>query len=167
MNGIVQQLTGLLIEQKRTIAVAESCSGGLLATMLTDLPGSSAYFLAGVVAYSNQAKSTFLNVPPLLIEHHGAVSAEVAEAMAEGMRRTSGSDLSLSITGIAGPDGGTTAKPVGTVYLGCADSNGCSSMLVLLSGTREQIRFASACSAIGWAIQHLHKTVPVLSGVHP
>jgi nicotinamide-nucleotide amidase len=99
----------------RTIAVAESCSGGLLAARLTERPGSSAYVAGGVVAYSNEAKTELLGVDPALIEAHGAVSLEVAEAMAEGALERFGADTAASITGIAGPDGGTEAKPVGYV----------------------------------------------------
>lgn len=164
MSKIALELAALLKERNLTISVAESCSGGLLAKMLTDLPGSSAYFLAGVVAYSNQAKSVFLGVPPELIERHGAVSAVVAEAMAEGMRCASDSDLALSVTGIAGPDGGTDEKPVGTVYLGCAGRSGYSSIHLQLSGSREQIRTASACSAMERAFRHISETVSRASG---
>jgi nicotinamide-nucleotide amidase len=159
-------LAGLLKERGLTISVAESCSGGLLAKILTDLSGSSAFFLAGVVAYSNDAKSTFLSVPPDLIQHNGAVSAEVAEAMAKGVLKATRSDLALSVTGVAGPDGGTEEKPVGTVYLGLAYSNDCITMLLKLFGNRHQIRIASACSAINWAISHLHGTAQPDSKVH-
>ena len=159
-GGTARELAGLLNERGLTISVAESCSGGLLAKMLTDIPGSSAYFLAGVVAYSNGAKSTFLGVPSQLIELNGAVSAEVAEAMAEGMLRTAGSDIALSVTGIAGPEGGTEEKPVGSVYIGLADSNGCSTMHLSLSGSREQIRIATACGAFNWAMRHLRDRAP-------
>ncbi|GAM08701.1 cinA-like protein [Geobacter sp. OR-1] len=151
----IQALASLLKNRGLTISVAESCTGGLLASMLTELAGSSAYFVAGVVAYANPAKTAFLGVPPDLIERNGAVSAEVAAAMAEGILRKTGSDLALSITGIAGPDGGTTEKPVGTVYLGLADCNGSSAKLLQLSGSRNNIRILSATSAMEWAIHHL------------
>jgi nicotinamide-nucleotide amidase len=115
----------LLTQHGHTISTAESCTGGLLAGRLTDIPGSSAYFLQGVVTYSNAAKAALLGVPAELIAGHGAVSKEVAEAMATGCRRMSGSDNAVSITGIAGPDGGTPEKPVGLVYIGLADADGC------------------------------------------
>ena len=166
MTGIVHELAALLRERKLTISLAESCSGGLLSKILTDLPGSSAYFLAGVVAYSNDSKTALLDIPSVLIQLNGAVSAEVAKAMAEGVLRATGSDLALSVTGVAGPDGGTEEKPVGTVYLGLADSNSCSTMLLRLSCSRDQIRITSACSAIEWAIQHLNTSVPTSSKVH-
>ncbi|MFQ5636981.1 MAG: competence/damage-inducible protein A [bacterium] len=110
----------LFIEKKKTVAVAESCTGGLLASTLTDVSGSSAYFERGVVAYSNRAKVDVLGVPPGTLEKFGAVSAETAEAMAEGVRRMSGADFGISTTGIAGPTGGTKEKPVGLVYIGLA-----------------------------------------------
>lgn len=112
----------LLVDRRATLAVAESCTGGLIAKRLTDVPGSSAYFVEGVVAYSNDAKSDLLGVPSSVIEEHGAVSAEVAEAMARGMRERARSTFGLSVTGIAGPAGGTPGKPVGLVFLGLSMS---------------------------------------------
>lgn len=158
MAGIVAELAGVLSHRGLTVSVAESCSGGLLAKLLTDRAGSSSYFLAGVVAYSNEAKSTFLGVQSDLVAQYGAVSPEVAAAMAEGMRARSGSDLSLSITGIAGPDGGSPEKPVGTVYLGIADRRGCDSLLLTLSGSRDRIRTASVRSALDLALRHVADT---------
>ncbi len=114
----------LLTEQKRTIALAESCTGGLIGHRLTQVPGSSAYLDRGVICYSNQAKSELLGVPPELIERHGAVSAEVAAAMAKGVRERSGASIGLSVTGIAGPGGATATKPVGLVYIGLSTKSG-------------------------------------------
>lgn len=102
------------------VAVAESCTGGLLAALLTAVPGSSRTFDRGFVTYSNDAKSDMLGVPMPLIETHGAVSAPVAQAMAEGARRSSRADITVAITGIAGPDGGAPQKPVGLVHFACA-----------------------------------------------
>jgi nicotinamide-nucleotide amidase len=110
----------LLVQKKATLAVAESCTGGLLANRITDVPGSSAVFLEGNVTYSNEAKSRILGVPEELFRSVGAVSEEVAKAMAEGARTRAGTTFALSITGIAGPDGGTAEKPVGTAYVGLA-----------------------------------------------
>lgn len=107
----------LLLEAKATVAVAESCTGGLVCHRLTNLSGSSAYFIRGEVAYSNDAKERLLGVPHELIEEYGAVSEPVARAMAVGMRQSAGTDLALGITGIAGPEGGTLAKPVGLTYI--------------------------------------------------
>jgi nicotinamide-nucleotide amidase len=112
----------LLKEEDATLALAESCTGGLLAKRLTDMPGSSAYFTEGLVTYSNGAKERLLGVPHALIVEHGAVSEPVARAMAEGARIVSGADYGLSVTGIAGPDGGTEEKPVGLVFVGISDA---------------------------------------------
>jgi nicotinamide-nucleotide amidase len=112
----------LLKEEDATLALAESCTGGLLAKRLTDMPGSSAYFTEGLVTYSNGAKERLLGVPHALIVEHGAVSEPVARAMAEGARTVSGADYGLSVTGIAGPDGGTEEKPVGLVFVGISDA---------------------------------------------
>ena len=101
--------------------MAESCTGGLITDRLTDVPGSSAFLERGVVTYSNAAKTALLGVPEAVIREHGAVSAETARLMAEGVRRLAGVDLGLAVTGIAGPGGGTEAKPVGTVHIALAD----------------------------------------------
>jgi nicotinamide-nucleotide amidase len=114
----------LLEERGATLALAESCTGGLLAKRLTDRPGSSAYFTEGLVTYSNEAKERLLGVPHALLLEHGAVSEPVARAMAEGARRISGADYGLSVTGVAGPDGGTEEKPVGLVFVGISDAEG-------------------------------------------
>jgi nicotinamide-nucleotide amidase len=114
----------LLQKKGATLALAESCTGGLLAKRLTDMAGSSAYFTEGLVTYSNEAKERLLGVPPALLMEYGAVSEPVARAMAEGARRTSGADYGLSVTGIAGPDGGTEEKPVGLVFVGISDAEG-------------------------------------------
>lgn len=114
-----------LIENGRSIAVAESCTGGLLAKRITDMPGASAVFSLGVVTYSNDAKERVLHVPADMLRRHGAVSPQVARAMAEGVRQLAGSDLAVGITGIAGPDGGTAEKPVGLVYIAFAADNLC------------------------------------------
>ena len=112
----------LLSERGATLALAESCTGGLLAKRLTDMPGSSKYLAEGLVTYSNESKERLLGVPHGLILEHGAVSEPVAREMAEGARRGSGADYGLSVTGIAGPDGGTEEKPVGLVFIGISDS---------------------------------------------
>jgi nicotinamide-nucleotide amidase len=115
-------VAALLIEKKMTLAVAESCTGGLISNRLTDVAGSSAFFERGIVTYSNSAKIKLLGVPADVIEKHGAVSEETARLMAEGVRKSAGTDLGLSATGIAGPTGGSKDKPVGTVYLALSDS---------------------------------------------
>lgn len=134
------ELGRLFEESGMTLALAESCTGGSLAARITALPGCSAWFRGGVVAYHNEVKQQLLGVPTSLLEKHGAVSEQVALAMAEGARRVIGSDLALAITGIAGPDGGTAEKPVGTVYIALADSRGSTVIRCQFDGDREAVR---------------------------
>ncbi len=122
MESMEEIVLGLLRGQGATLATAESCTGGLLANRLTDIPGASAVFLQGFVTYSNDSKTSLLGVSPGMIERHGAVSEEVARAMAEGALARSGARYALSTTGIAGPDGGTPEKPVGTVWMALAEA---------------------------------------------
>ncbi|HEY0546190.1 MAG TPA: competence/damage-inducible protein A [Pyrinomonadaceae bacterium] len=131
-----------------TLAVAESCTGGLIAQRLTEIPGSSVYFMEGVVAYSNEAKVRTLGVDGDLIARHGAVSAEVAEAMAEGVRRRADTDFGLSITGIAGPSGGSEEKPVGLVYIALSDDAHTEHRKLMLPGDRHLIRWRSSQAAL-------------------
>jgi len=139
----------LLIARGQTLATAESCTGGLIAKRLTDLAGSSQFFVGSVVAYSNAVKSAALKVPTELIAAHGAVSHEVAEAMARGVLHLTGSDYAVSVTGIAGPGGATPEKPVGLVYVGYADrKDNVSAMKLNLFGTRERIRERTATQAL-------------------
>lgn len=121
VDNLEQCVVNALREQHRTIATAESCTGGLLAKRLTDVPGSSEVFEMGAVTYSNRIKSLLLDVPEDILAQYGAVSEPVARAMAEGVRKQAGSDLGVGITGIAGPDGGSAEKPVGLVYLALSD----------------------------------------------
>ncbi len=124
-NESLEQVVGKMLSDKGlTIAVAESCTGGLVAHRLTNVPGSSDYLLCGVVAYSNESKQRLLGVDRGLIETYGAVSAEVAQAMSEGVRRISGADIGISATGIAGPCGGSEKKPVGLMFSGISSENG-------------------------------------------
>ncbi len=136
-----QVVAQLLMDHRATIAAAESCTGGLLAERLTRIPGSSNYFLGGVVCYSNEMKTAWADVPAELIAAKGAVSSEVAIALAEGIRRHVGSTLGVGITGIAGPSGGSEEKPVGTVHIAVAAAAGVKEKLVHLPGDREAIRF--------------------------
>lgn len=117
---VEQLIINLLTEKSQTVATVESCTGGLLASRLTDIPGASAVFQAGWITYSNEAKTKFLEVPAEIIELHGAVSREVAISMAEGAQRLSGATFCLATTGIAGPSGGTMQKPVGTIFMAIA-----------------------------------------------
>lgn len=121
----IEETVGMLLKERNIrIALAESCTGGFISHRITNISGSTAYFERGVVTYSNEAKEELLHVPAGLIEAHGAVSEEVARAMAEGVKATSGTDIGVSVTGIAGPTGGTLEKPVGLVFIGLSDSAG-------------------------------------------
>ncbi len=131
-----------------TVSVAESCTGGLIAQRLTDVPGSSKYFIEGVVAYANDAKTRDLDVEPILLLEHGAVSAPVAEAMAVGIRKRAGTDFGLSVTGIAGPGGGTEEKPVGLVYIALADEVKTEHRKLQLPGDRNLIRWRASQAAL-------------------
>ncbi|HEY5512588.1 MAG TPA: CinA family nicotinamide mononucleotide deamidase-related protein [Geomonas sp.] len=141
-------LASLFRETGTSLALAESCTGGLVAARITAVPGSSAWFLEGAVTYSNQAKARMLQVPAGLIESRGAVSAEVAVAMAQGARAGSGSDLALSITGIAGPDGGTPEKPAGTVFIAVADRSSCTAQKYQFPGDRTGVRSLACFTAL-------------------
>ncbi len=131
-----------------TIATAESCTGGLLAQRLTSIAGSSSYFLGGVVSYSNELKTAWVNVPTELIQSKGAVSAEVATALADGIRRHVGSTLGVGITGIAGPGGGSEEKPVGTVHIALAHAGGVKEIGRIYPGDREAVRWQAAQIAL-------------------
>jgi nicotinamide-nucleotide amidase len=149
------ELAHLLRARGVTLSLAESCTGGLLAKRITDIAGSSAYFLDGAVTYANAAKTRLLGVSPRLIEEKGAVSAEVAMAMAAGMRERSGSDIALAVTGIAGPEGGSAEKPVGTVFIALADHSGCQAKSFRFFGNREEIRTITAFTALDWLRRRL------------
>jgi nicotinamide-nucleotide amidase len=141
----------LLAERGATVALAESCTGGLISKRLTDVAGSSAYFVEGFVTYSNASKERLLGVPQEMLAEHGAVSGPVAQAMAEGARKASGADYGLSVTGVAGPGGGTEEKPVGLVYVGVADAEGAEAEKLDLTAwarSRSSIRERSANRAL-------------------
>ncbi len=154
-------IAGRLIRRLRvlngTISTAESCTGGLLSSTLTDLSGASQWFSHGWIAYSNEAKMGTLGVDPALLEAHGAVSAQVAEAMAVGALRRSGAMLALSITGIAGPLGEGTSKPVGMVYVGIASEEGIWVRRHESYGTRAENRIAFIEFTMRTAIDFLDK----------
>lgn len=132
-----------------TLAVAESCTGGLVAAAITSVPGSSAAFLGGIVAYGNEVKAQQLGVPPAILRRHGAVSRECAAAMARGVRKAMGADIGLAVTGIAGPGGAVPGKPVGTVWLAISGP-GAKSKVVLrrFDGSRAQVRRAAVRAAL-------------------
>jgi len=137
-----------LIDRQLTLAIAESCTGGLIANRITDVSGSSAAFLAGVVSYSNKAKREILGVPEQLLVEHGAVSDEVARAMAEGVRRLAGSDTGISVTGVAGPTGGTPEKPVGLVYMALSSDKGTCAHRYRFMGSRKDIKWRTSQAAL-------------------
>jgi nicotinamide-nucleotide amidase len=147
----------LFRERGLTLSLAESCSGGLIAKRITDIPGSSGYFCEGVVTYSNAAKMRLLGVSSEVLDTCGAVSSECASAMARGIRLVSGSHLGLAVTGIAGPDGGNEDKPVGTVFISLAASDGCWTKRFQFSGNRDEIRSLTAWTALDWLRRYLLK----------
>lgn len=152
----LEAVVGCLLRARRsTLAVAESCTGGLVASRLTDVPGSSDYFERGVVAYSLEAKRRLLDVPASLLERHGAVSLEVARAMATGVRRASGTTLGLATTGIAGPGGGTPGTPVGLVCAALAWDGGDGAREFRWLGDREQVKYRGAQMALEMLRRHL------------
>jgi nicotinamide-nucleotide amidase len=143
-----EQVASLLMERRLTLAVSESCTGGLLAELLTSVPGSSSYFLQGLVTYSNRSKAALLGISPALLRKYGAVSPEVAGAMAENGRKLAGSDLCLATTGIADPAGGTEEKPVGLVYIACSSVHGLDCRRFNFAGTRKSIRERAAATGL-------------------
>ena len=147
MAGVVGQQ---LLARRETLALAESCTGGRIADMLTESPGASAYFLGGAVSYANELKERWVGVTHATLVANGAVSEPVAQQMARGARASAGSTWALSVTGIAGPDGGTAEKPVGTVFIGLDGPEGTLVRAHRFHGDREQIRTASAYAALDW-----------------
>ena len=147
-NGdpLEQVVLNLLAENNQTLATAESCTGGLIAQRITARAGSSSHYLGGAVVYSNALKQKFANVPATTLAQHGAVSRETAQALAEGIRQQTGATLGLSVTGIAGPDGGTPEKPVGLVYIALATPTSTEVKQLNLTGDRDRIRW--------WTSQH-------------
>jgi PncC family amidohydrolase len=152
--SLAERLQRLCLERHETVATAESCTGGLIAAAITAVPGSSAYFLGGVVTYADSAKVELLGIPEATIGAHGAVSAQVALAMTIGARERLGASLAVSVTGVAGPDGGSPAKPVGLVYVGLASADGADVRRLMLSGDRTAIREAAAGAALEWLVEH-------------
>lgn len=148
METLLVQIAAALRARGQTLATAESCTGGLVGALLTGLPGSSAWYLGGIVAYSNALKTRLLGVSPEILAARGAVSLETAQAMADGARRAAEADFAVSITGIAGPAGGTPEKPVGLVYVAVAAPHGTATFKHHLSGSRADVRNAAAEAAL-------------------
>ncbi|MGD9782819.1 MAG: CinA family protein [Kiritimatiellia bacterium] len=151
METLLSQIASELLARKLTLATAESCTGGLVGAALTSLPGSSAWYIGGIVAYSNALKIRLLGVSPDILGAHGAVSRETACAMAEGVRGAANADFAVSITGIAGPAGGTPEKPVGLVCVAVAAPHETSTFQHFFSGSRDDVRNA----AVQAALRHL------------
>ena len=162
MEGIL--IEQLLLDELRsrglTFAAAESCTGGLIAKRITDLSGASAVFRGGVVSYTNDVKRDVLGVPQALLDEHGAVSAPVAQAMAEGVRRITGADFGVSVTGVAGPDRDDRGNEVGTVYLAVSTTQETAATLFHFDGDRSAIRSAAADTAFGLVLQQVTQTQP-------
>ncbi len=152
----MEEIIGFLLHlNHKTLAVAESCTGGLLCNRITNIPGSSQYFERGIISYSNLAKQQLLGIPSQMLDRHGAVSPQVAEAMAMGVRQRSGTDLGLSVTGIAGPEGGTPEKPVGLVYLALAWEGGVASKEYRFFEDRSANKRRSTLMALDLVRRHL------------
>ena len=154
---LVENVAKLLIRSGKTLSLAESCTGGWIAKMLTDIPGSSVFLERGAVSYSNKAKNDWLQVPEEIFTGPGAVSEECALAMAHGVRQAAKTDLAVAVTGIAGPEGGTPQKPVGTVFIALVAEGEERVERFLFPGDRDRVRFRTACTAINFVRCHLLK----------
>jgi PncC family amidohydrolase len=148
LSGLAADLQSACLERGLTVATAESCTGGLVAKLITDVPGSSGYFRGGIVAYANETKERLLGVPAGLIAAHGAVSAQVARSMALGAAAATGAAMAVAVTGVSGPGGGSEAKPVGLTYVAVAHSGGIEVRRSVWGGDRAANREASARSAL-------------------
>jgi PncC family amidohydrolase len=148
LNRLVERLQARCLELGATVATAESCTGGLVAKLITDVPGSSGYFRGGIVSYANEAKVLLLGVPQDQLAAHGAVSVQVARSMAVGALGRTGADFAVAVTGVSGPGGGSPAKPVGLTYVAVADSRGVEVRRFTWDGDRAANRDASARAAV-------------------
>ena len=151
--ALAERLQGICLGRGLAVAVAESCTGGLVAMTITEVPGSSGYFRGGVVSYADSAKVDMLGIPETMLAAHGAVSAQVAVAMATGAQTRFHAALAASITGVAGPDGGSDEKPVGLTYVALASGAGVEVRRLQLSGDRAANRAAAARAALEWLIE--------------
>jgi PncC family amidohydrolase len=158
LDDLARSLQETCLARQLTVALAESCTGGLVAEVITAIPGSSGYFLGGVVSYADSAKRDLLGVDEAVLRSHGAVSAQVARAMAEGARGRFAAAIAGSVTGIAGPDGGSPEKPVGLTYLGVADVAGSDVRRVVWSGDRAANRRDSAVALLELLVERARAT---------
>jgi PncC family amidohydrolase len=160
LGVLVERIQEICLERDIWVATAESCTGGLIAHSITDVPGSSGYFRGGVVSYADDAKRVLLDVEEELLTAHGAVSAQVARAMAVGIRGRLGVDVAVSVTGVAGPGGGSAAKPVGLAYVAVADSAGVDVRRFVWSGDRAANKQASARAALELLLARIETPEP-------
>ena len=144
------EIAGIFRKKKKTLGIAESCTGGLVSHRITNVQGSSRYFKGGFIAYSDEVKMSVLSVPREMIRKHGAVSRQVARAMAEGVRRVLRTDCAASVTGIAGPGGGTPEKPVGLAYISVASGSRTRTRKVLCKGDRAAVKYAFSQAVLGF-----------------
>lgn len=158
--ALAARLGGRCVARGVTLATAESCTGGLVAHLITEVPGSSAYLRGGIIAYADDVKRAVLGVPAEVLAAHGAVSAQVALAMADGVRHALGTDLGVAVTGVAGPDGGSEAKPVGLVYVAVAGLGTPDVRRFLWSGDRAANKRSSAEAALGMLLERVDGTEP-------
>ena len=150
-----ETLGRLLLSKNLTLSTAESCTGGMFGAAVTSVPGSSEWFRGGIIAYDNRIKASLLNVPEAILDTHGAVSAEVVSAMAEGAARKLNTDCAIAVSGIAGPDGGTEDKPVGLVFIGIYCKGTVKVFKNIFSGDREQVREQAVEKSIGCLVNLL------------
>lgn len=155
LRALAERLQEECIARGLTLATAESCTGGLVGHLLTEIPGSSEYFQGGVVSYSDAVKRSLLDVPPETLERHGAVSAQTAVSMAQGALRRFETNLAVALTGVAGPSGGTEAKPVGLTYVAVADAQGHDVRRFTWTGRRSENKRASANAALELLLDRL------------
>lgn len=153
MTALAAELQATCLRRGLHVVTVESCTGGLVGAAITAIPGSSGYYLGGFITYADEVKRDQTGVPAEVLAAHGAVSAQVALAMAEGARSRLGADLGVSVTGVAGPDGGSEAKPVGLTYVGVADANGTDVRRYVWNGDREANRLDSAAAALELALE--------------
>lgn len=162
IDKAAENVVKLLVKRNKKISTAESCTGGLISAAITSVSGSSEVFELGICTYANGTKERFLGVPEEILEEYGAVSEQTARLMAKGIRETAHSDIGISVTGVAGPTGGTVQKPVGTVYVGLCTDKKCEARLVFTDSKnagdeniREYVRKSTVLAALEWAEKEL------------